>query len=131
MPARSDVPPPLHELESELMELTWELGEATVRSALEALNARADRPRAYTTVMTTMARLHSKGLLERRREQRTDVYTPVMSRDEYLRARASADIQAMVEQYGEVALIGFAREMDQLDPKRREQMRRLARREQG
>lgn len=113
------------------MELTWELGEATVRSALEALNARADKPRAYTTVMTTMARLHGKGLLERRRDRRTDIYTPVMSRDEYLRARASADIQALVAQYGEVALVGFAREMSQLDPKRREQMRRLARREQG
>lgn len=113
------------------MELTWEAGEATVRSALEALNARADKPRAYTTIMTTMARLHRNGLLERRREQRTDIYTPVMSRDAYLRARASADIRALVARYGEVALVGFAREMNQLDPKRREQMRRLARRDQG
>ncbi len=113
------------------MELTWELGEATVRSALDALNARADKHRAYTTIMTTMARLHTKGLLERRREQRTDIYTPIMSRDEYLRARAAADIQALVAHYGEVALVGFAREMNQLDPRRREQMRRLARRAQG
>jgi predicted transcriptional regulator len=123
------VPPALHELESELMDLVWELGEATVRSALEALNARADKPRAYTTVMTTMARLHTKGVLDRRREQRTDVYVPVMSKDEYRRARAAAGIHDLVAQYGDVALVGFAREMNQLDPERREQLRRLARRE--
>lgn len=113
------------------MELAWEFSETTVRSALEALNARADKPRAYTTVMTTMARMHSNGLLERRREQRTDVYTPVMSRDEYRRARAAAEIQTLVAQYGDVALVGFARQMNQLDPKQRERMRRLARRDQS
>jgi predicted transcriptional regulator len=113
------------------MGLVWELGETTVRSALEALNARADKPRAYTTVMTTMARLHTKGLLDRRREQRTDVYTAVMSEDEYRRARAASDIQSLVAQYGDVALVGFAREMNQLDPGRRERLRRLARRDEG
>jgi predicted transcriptional regulator len=113
------------------MELVWELGETTVRAALSALNARADKPRAYTTVMTTMARLHKKGLLDRRRERRTDVYIPRMSRDEYREARAAADIQALVAQYGDVALVGFAREMNQLDPKQRERLRRLARRDQG
>jgi predicted transcriptional regulator len=133
VPPRSDnhVPPPLHELERELMDLVWNMGETTVRSALEALNARSDKPRAYTTVMTTMVRLHTKGLLDRRRESRTDVYMPVMSREQYRQARAAADIQALVAQYGDVALAGFAREMDQLDPERREQLRRLARRDEG
>lgn len=130
-PRDTEIPPPLHELESELMDLMWELGEATVRSALDALNARADKRRAYTTVMTTMARLRTKGLLDRRREQRTDIYAPVMTREEYRRARAAADIHALVERYGDVALVGFAREMSQLDPKRRDRMRRLARRDEG
>jgi predicted transcriptional regulator len=125
------VPPPLHELESELMGLVWELGETTVRAALEALNARADKPRAYTTVMTTLARLHTKGLLDRRREQRTDVYTAAMSEEDYRRARAASDIQSLVAEYGDVALVGFAREMNQLDPGRRERLRRLARRDEG
>lgn len=113
------------------MDLVWGLGEATARTALEALNARADKSRAYTTVMTTLARLHTKGLLDRRREQRADIYTPVMSREQYLRARAAADIQTLVAQYGDVALVGFAREMNQLDPKQRERLRRLARHDPG
>lgn len=54
------VPPALHELESEIMEEMWASGEVSVRAVMEALNRRA-KPRAYTTFMTVMARLHGKG----------------------------------------------------------------------
>lgn len=123
------VPPPLHELESEVMEEVWRRGgELTVREVLAVLNARSAKERAYTTVMTIMRRLDDKGLLERRRDGKTDVYRPCMSRDEYLEARTNAEVLAVVEQYGEQALVHFAREMDKLDPKRRAQLRRLSRR---
>ncbi len=123
------VPPALHELESEVMEVMWELGEANVRTAMDELNRRASKERKYTTVMTILARLDRKDVLSRRREGRTDLYTPLFSRDEYLAARAEADVSALVEQYGEAALVNFARKMDQLDPKRRQQLRRIARRD--
>ncbi len=123
------VPPGLHELESELMELLWANGESNVRWVLDELNERSGKERKYTTVMTTMARLDKKGLLARRREGKTDIYTPTMSRGEYFEARAAAEVGAVVEHYGEAALVHFARQMNQLDPKRREQLRRLARRD--
>jgi len=122
-------PPGLHEFESELMELLWELGEGNVRAALEELNRRSNKERKYTTVMTTMARLDKKGLLVRRREGKTDFYKPAMTREEYLEARAPAEVGALVDNYGEAALVHFARQMDQLDPKRREQLLRLAQRD--
>src|SRR6201986_5070619 len=87
------VPPPLHELESEVMEQLWISGEASVRSVMEALNKRASKQRAYTTYMTIMARLHKKGLLVRRREGKTDFYAPSLSRDEYLVVRARAEVE--------------------------------------
>ena len=124
----SFVPPPLHELESEVMEEVWRQGgELTVRAVLAELNVRS-KERAYTTVMTIMRRLDDKGLLERRRDGKTDVYQALMSRGEYLEARANAEVDAIVEQYGDQALVHFARQMDKLDPKRREQLRRLGRR---
>jgi predicted transcriptional regulator len=124
-----DVPPALHELESEVMELLWELGESNVRTVLDELNRRSDKERKYTTVMTIMVRLDTKGLLRRRREGRTDLYEPRLTREQYREARAQADVRALVEQYGEAALVHFTRQMDQLDPKRRQHLRRLARRE--
>lgn len=123
------VPPPLHELESEVMEEVWRVGEANVRAVLHALNARGAKQRAYTTVMTTMQRLDTKGLLCRRRAGRTDVYQPCLSREDYLEARAQAEVDAVVEQYGEAAFVHFARQMATLDPKQRQKLTRLARRE--
>jgi predicted transcriptional regulator len=121
-------PPLLHELEGEVMEEMWRLGEANVRRVLDDLNARSDKQRAYTTVMTIMAKLYRKGLLTRRRQGKGDVYAITMTREEYLAARAQAGAAALVDAYGDAALVHFAKHMDALDPKRREQLRRLARR---
>ena len=119
--------PPLHELESEVMDELWRSGGGTVRAVMEALNREASSPRAYTTYMTIMARLHKKGFLKRRREGKSDFYLPVIGRDEYRDARAQADVKSLVDDYGDLALAHFARQMEGLDPKRREQLRRLAR----
>jgi len=119
-------PPPLHELEAEVMDEVWARGEATVRDVQEALNARSERARAYTTLLTVMTRLDAKGLLERRRNGRQDVYSPSMSRDRYFAARTEAEVSALVEDFGDLALAHFARHMDRLDPERREALRRLA-----
>jgi predicted transcriptional regulator len=127
MTAKAKLPPPLHELEAEVMEEVWDQDEASVRAVMDALNARTKKPRAYTTYMTILARLDSKGLLTRRREGKTDFYSPVYSRDEYADLRAQAGVDSLVEQYGEVALGHFARQMAQLDPERRRALQRLAR----
>ena len=119
-------PPPLHELEAEIMDEVWARDACTVREVLDALNARSPTPRAYTTVMTVMQRLDGKGLLRRERAGRRDVYVAALSRDEYAQARAGAQVGALVDEYGDVALAHFARHMSQLDPERREQIRRLA-----
>jgi predicted transcriptional regulator len=120
-------PPPLHELETEVMEELWRRGEGTVREVLNALNGRGKSQRAYTTILTVMQRLHAKDLLRRERRGRHDAYVPVLTRDEYAQARSGAEFGALVREYGDVALAHFARHMSGLDPKRREQIRRLAR----
>ena len=122
-------PPPLHELETEIMEEVWNGGERTVREVLDALNARSRPQRAYTTILTVMQRLHAKEVLRRERDGRRDVYVAALTREQYAQARAEAEVGALVSEYGDVALAHFARHMSQLDPKRREQIRRLSRRD--
>ena len=122
-------PPPLHELETEIMEEVWNGGNRTVREVLEALNARSRPQRAYTTILTVMQRLHAKEVLRRERDGRRDVYVAALTREQYAQARAEAEVGALVSEYGDVALAHFARHMSQLDPKRREQIRRLSRRD--
>ncbi len=109
------------------MEAVWSMQRATVRDVMEAVNKGAAKPRAYTTVMTIMDRLHRKGLVNRRLDRNTFIYRPRMTRDEYADVRASAEVDELVREWGDVALVHFAKQMGTLDPKRREQLRRLAR----
>ena len=109
------------------MEELWRSGEAPVRAVMDALNRRASKKRAYTTYMTIMARLHKKGMLVRRREGKTDFYVPSHDREEYQALRARAQVEDLVDQYGDVALSNFAQQMASLDPSRRRALQRLAR----
>ena len=122
-----EVPPPLHELEADVMDAVWERGEASVREVMEALNAGGDKERAYTTYMTILARLDSKGLLDRRREGKTDFYRPRFARDQYADLRARAELDSFVDQFGDLALAHIARQLAGLDPRRRRALQRLAR----
>jgi predicted transcriptional regulator len=124
----ASVPPALHDLEQEVMDEVWRLGETAGRPVLEALNARTGRIRAYTTIMTILYRLVDKGLLTRRREGKGDLFVPTLSPEQYADARAAAQVGALVDEWGEVALVHFAKEMARLDPRRRQQLARLARR---
>lgn len=109
------------------MEEVWLHDEISVREVTEALNRQTDKPRAYTTYMTIMGRLDRKGLLARRREGKTDFYRPVYTRSDYAHIRAGAEIDSIVEEFGEVALAHIARQMAQLDDTHRRALERLAR----
>ncbi len=109
------------------MEEVWATGEATVRVVMESLNDDAARsPRAYTTVLTVLRRLERKGMLDRTRAGKTDTYTPRIGREEYLRVRADAEIESLLDEFGEVAVVQFARRAAALDASLREQLRRIA-----
>ncbi len=69
----------LGKLESELMELIWQRGEASVRDLHAELASRL----AYTTVMTTLDRLFKKGILNRRPVNRAFYYSARLSRTDY------------------------------------------------
>jgi predicted transcriptional regulator len=70
------------------MEFIWRrpkrAAEVSVRDIHLAFNERL----AYTTLMTTLDRLHKKGLLDRRKEGRAFFYSPRFSPDEFERGVA-------------------------------------------
>ncbi len=72
----------LGDLESAVMERLWSYRRpASVRDVLEDL--RREREIAYTTVMTVMDKLHTKGLLRRKAVGRAYFYETVASREAY------------------------------------------------
>jgi predicted transcriptional regulator len=108
------------------MEELWRHGASGTREVREALNAAHPTPRAYTTVQTVLDRLARKGLLRRERDGRRHVYTPVVSREAYLARRARSGVDALVAEYGDLALAQFAARLEPLDDARRAALRRLA-----
>ena len=66
------------------MKVIWKKGSATVRDVYETL--REARPLAYTTVMTTMNILETKGFLEKARADRAFRSTPTRSRQQVVGA---------------------------------------------
>lgn len=75
---RSDIPR-LGPLEMRLLRTLWARPSATVRELIET----GEIDCAYTTVMTTLDRLHKKGLLEREAEGRAFRYSAALTRAEF------------------------------------------------
>lgn len=59
----------------------WRLGQGTVREVLQDLNGQGRRL-AYTTVLTLLTRLESRGCVSCSRENTANVYRPRVSREQ-------------------------------------------------
>lgn len=71
--------PPLSESQREIMEIIWDLGEATVSDVRDVLLRR--RSVARNTVRTLIERMEEKGWLTHRHEERTYFYSAALPRD--------------------------------------------------
>jgi predicted transcriptional regulator len=70
----------LTDLELELMQTLWDLGEGTVKDVLARL---PQRPLAYTSVATVMKILEGKKVVASRKTDRAHVYYPLLTRADY------------------------------------------------
>lgn len=68
--------------ELEIMKLVWQRDSATVRDVYEALLEH--RKIAYTTVMTMMKILETKGFLKKRLQDRAFVYRPTHPKNQVI-----------------------------------------------
>ncbi|MDQ3340842.1 MAG: BlaI/MecI/CopY family transcriptional regulator [Myxococcota bacterium] len=111
----------LGELETRVMELLWEVHPISVRTACERLGS----AHAYTTIMTTMDRLHKKRLLRRKKDGNAFLYEPAMDRPEYQRRVVEAALTPLLEQGAAPVLAAFVEVAADLDEKHLAQLERL------
>ena len=69
-------------LETEILEIVWELGCATVKDVHDRILTDPDRELAYTSVTTVLRRLTKKGWLTCDRAQRAFCWRPLVSREQ-------------------------------------------------
>jgi predicted transcriptional regulator len=111
----------LGDLETQIMELLWEQHPLSVRATCERL--RGDH--AYTTIMTTMDRLHKKRLLERTKDGNAFIYEPAMDRAEYQKRVVEAALTPLLEQGAAPVLAAFVEVAADLDHDNLAELERL------
>lgn len=74
------------ELEAIVMDVLWDASGPLTPGQVHGVLS-TDRPLAYTTVMTILARLWRKGRLDREQHGRAFAYRPRQSREAYAAAR--------------------------------------------
>lgn len=70
---------PLGKTELEVLQIVWELGEATVNDVLERILKK--RKVAYTTIMTVMKNLANKGALKYEKVGNAYLYSPTRQQE--------------------------------------------------
>ena len=104
------------------MKVVWKKGSATVRDVYETL--REGRELAYTTVMTTMNILETKGFLEKAREDRAFRYTPTRSRQQVVGAMVKDFVNRVFDGAAQPLLLHLATS-ETLSATERSELKRL------
>lgn len=95
------------------MDAVWLLGDTTVRDVHAVLAE--DRDIAYTTVMTTMTRLATKGMLHRDTSGLAHVYRAAIAREIYARSTVGNVLSWLLSRYPEPAAAYLAEVVDDVD----------------
>ncbi|MCA9076516.1 MAG: BlaI/MecI/CopY family transcriptional regulator [Planctomycetaceae bacterium] len=74
----------LAELQLAIMQVLWEHGEATVAAVRDELQP--ERPLAYTTIGTMLAKMETAGYVTHTSEGRVNIYRPLLQRDDVSRS---------------------------------------------
>ncbi|MGK7919296.1 MAG: BlaI/MecI/CopY family transcriptional regulator [Trichodesmium sp.] len=110
-------------LETEILNIVWDLGCATVKQVHEIILADPDRELAYTSVTTVLRRLTQKGWLVCDESDRAFVWRPLISRQEAKILRAHQQLNQFLEVGNPDIVAAFA---DSLDSASIEQIEAIA-----
>ena len=116
----------LGQLEQAVMAVMWRVRKATVRDVHAELAAQ--RPLAYTTILTVMGNLSAKGLLTKTADGRAHTYSVTMTEQEFLARECKRAVSEVLDRFGDLAVASF---LDQSKPVSAEALRILREYEQS
>ena len=99
-------------LETEILNIVWELGKATVKDVHERILEDPDRELAYTSVTTVLRRLTGKGWLTCSKEGRAFSWKPLISRPEAEAIKAYDRLHSFLAVSSPDLVAGFADSLD-------------------
>jgi predicted transcriptional regulator len=99
-------------LETEILELVWKLGSATVKDIHEQILADPSRELAYTSVTTILTRLTQKGWLICNKEERAHHWKASISQAEAQTIKAYEQLQQFLAISNPDVVASFADSLD-------------------
>ncbi len=113
----------LSHLEQEVMDIVWELKQASIRDVLNKISK--DRQLAYNTIGTILTRLENKGLVIKKEGDGSYLYKPKISKESYGKAIIDGFMQRVIHSFGKTAISSFAESIDKLPVEEREELLRM------
>ncbi len=115
-PGKDGLEKTLGNLEVQIMDAVWSAdGEVSVQDVQETL-AQSGKQAAYTTVMTTLSRLHKKGFLARAMRGKAYHYTARVSRSELSDTVTRQVVDGLLSTFAEPAMSYFVEALSENDP---------------
>jgi len=112
-------------LETEILEIIWDLGTVTVKQVHDRILTDPDRELAYTSVTTVLRRLREKGWLDCERSERAFLWRALVSREQARAIHAHQQLQKFLAVGNPDVVAAFA---DSLDIASVEQIEAIAQR---
>lgn len=101
-------------LEKKVLECLWTNEKMTCREVYNFMLENYKKSPAYTTLMTVMDRLYTKGFLSRKKLGKTYIYTTKKTKKQTLKLFAQNMISNLVSTFGEEAILAFSEELDDI-----------------
>jgi len=99
-------------LETEILNIVWELGSATVKEIHDRILSDPDRELAYASVTTVLRRLTQKGWLACDRDDRAFQWRPLVSREEAKVLQAHEQLRRFLAVGNPDVIAAFADDLD-------------------
>ena len=109
--------PTLTPQELAIMKVVWRLGEATVRDVHQSLQA--NRPVAYTTVLTMLGVLEDKGFVRKTAAERAHVYRSAKPRHQVMGAMVRDFVDRVFDGASDALLVHLAKDNHLTEKQRR------------
>ncbi len=115
-------------LETEILEIIWDFGQATVKQIHDRILADPERELAYASVTTVLNRLTKKGWLKCCKNKKAFIWEPLVSREQAKTLQAYEQLQQFLAISNPDMVASFA---DSLDATSLEQLEAIATRLQA
>jgi predicted transcriptional regulator len=100
-------------LEAKIMDTLWTHSELSIKDVQKKLEQ--ERNLNFNTVMTVMNRLLEKGVLTKRMDGRTSLFSPVHSREDFMDIQSREITHELMEDFGPLVVNHMIDALDEAD----------------